>query len=120
MYWNKMTGDSFMKSAITRHAFFDIYRALYHVSRDTLDLMTEELNKSFMHYYVPSKPNRWGLKYYAMVDDSAYCLRFKPHRKGISLVLRELCNDFISSLDPTVANYCVFADNYFGMHLKTT
>jgi len=37
MYWNKITGDEFMQSAITRTVFFEIYRALYHISRDMLD-----------------------------------------------------------------------------------
>jgi len=70
--------------------------------------------------FEPSKPIKWGLKYYAMVDNTSYCVRFKRHRNKVKLVLKDLCNDFVSSLDPSVANYCIFADNYFGVQCTIT
>jgi len=36
------------------------------------------------------------------------------HQHGISLIMHELCNEFVSSLRKEVGNYCVFADNYYG------
>jgi len=40
--------------------------------------------------YEPSKPTKWGIKFYAMVDALGVIIQFYRHREGEHIILKEL------------------------------
>jgi hypothetical protein len=138
-HWSKKDLDEFVKSTkLSKTNFLSIFRALYHLPTAVLDQMEKSLNESFVaswissrhvsideimrkykgrcasKVYEPSKPTKWGLKYYAMLDGHGWCSRFQRHRAGVKVVLKDLCEKFVTSLDQSLGSYCLFADNYYG------
>lgn len=138
-YWGKVNPDAFIRSTcLSKKKFLSIFRAMYHLPVEFLDLMEKSLNLTFISCWVPSrfvsideimrkfkgrcrhkcyepsKPTKWGLKYYAMLDGLGWCCRFQRHRAGVKVNLRELCLNFVTSLDQELGSYCLFADNYYG------
>lgn len=115
-----------------------MFRALFHLPTEFLDWMEEELNEVFPSFWTcgpalcideimkkfkgrsshkvfePSKPARFGLKYYALVDSSGYLFQFQQHRKGTHVVLKDLCVKFLSRVDQDNGKRLFCCDNYYG------
>ena len=138
-YWSKLEPDLFVRATkLSRKKFLSIFRAMYHLPVDFLDTVEQSLNAAFCSSWIPSrfvsideimrkfkgrcrhkcyepsKPTKWGLKYYAMLDGYGWCCRFQRHRAGVKVTLKDLCVNFLSSLDQDLGSYCLFADNYYG------
>ena len=124
-YWSQK--DTWVKSiggVFTSYWQWEImFRALYHLPVEFLEWMEAELNTVFAEFWVcglalcidevmkrfkgrsghkvfePSKPARFGLKYYALVDSHGYLYQFKQHHKGVHVVLYNLCVAFLSTVD---------------------
>jgi len=55
------------------------------------------------------------MKYYGIVDQEGYLLRFKKHRAGVKLKMNELCTEFITKgLIQDMGEYIIHCDNYYG------
>lgn len=141
-YWNSATRNKWISSIggcfVTFFQWTAIFAALYHLSDDFLDWMETELNCVFTQHwccarkvsidevmkqfkgrskhkvYEPSKPTKWGLKYYALVDRLGYLFRFQMHQNGVKVTLVDLCTDFLSSLDKESGTRLFGCDNYYG------
>lgn len=144
-YWNLLSGDSFVKSTgVKRDDWNDVNIALFHLPDDTLNMIEKKLNDNFRKYWTPaqrvaidesmrkfkgrwsgkvyikSKPTKWGIKYYLMVDEVYYCSWFvlykgaKNEDPTIKEKTRTLCNTAIDSLPKDIGAYSLYADNYYG------
>jgi hypothetical protein len=77
----------------------------------------QRFKRRFRHkVYEPSNPAKFGLKYYALVDSYLYIYCFKQHQKGTTVVLFDLCTNFLSSVNQDVSEErrLFSTDNYYS------
>jgi hypothetical protein len=145
-FWKRNTPDYFVKQMnFPRDDWYDIFVGLFHLSDETIELTEKELNRNFKLYwnpyrevaidesmrlfkgkwngkvYIKSKPTKWELKYYLVVDCVYYCYWFELYKgtgtatEEVGEKTRKLVNKVVDVLPrEEMGAYKVYGDNYYG------
>ena len=142
-YWQGKHADPIIKSTLGRDQWKWIYRALYHLSDDTMDYVDNIVQTQFKNIwspdkrvsvdetmrkfkgrskhkvYAPDKPTKRGLKYYLAVDSRGFCIWYKPYRtlpasEKEEKVTFKILKDVMDILPSNSGTYYLYADNYYG------
>jgi hypothetical protein len=103
-FWTTEDPDSVVKSTMGRETWMLINRSMYHLDDSTLEYLDSVIPKEFTEHWIPSKriavdetmrrfkgrskhkvyapdkPIKRGLKLYLAVDDTGFCIWYKPYR----------------------------------------
>lgn len=126
---------------IPEEIFMAIYQSFFNLSEKVIDEIASNLNKNFSKYYIPrrqlsidellsrfkektkhkcydpSKPAKYGLKFYFLVDKSGYLYSFIFHKSGIQLNVKDICLELLKDIKTDLGKYILYADNYSTFNL---